>query len=44
MDLELTGKLAVIFGASKSIGRPSAEVVAEGGCRAYISGHQRSDA
>ena len=33
MDLELTGKVAIIGGASQGLGRASAEVLAEEGCR-----------
>jgi 3-oxoacyl-[acyl-carrier protein] reductase len=37
MDLGLTGKLAVITGASRGIGRAVAEVLAEEGCRLILA-------
>ncbi len=37
MDLGLTGKLAVITGASRGIGRAVAEAMGEEGCRLILA-------
>ena len=36
MDLGLTGKTAIVTGASKGIGRAVAEALAEEGCSLHI--------
>ena len=42
MDLGLSGKVALITGASGGIGRALAQIFAEEGCRLVLLGHSRS--
>lgn len=43
MDLELTGKTALITGASKGIGRAVAEILAEEGCTLHLAARTEGD-
>jgi NAD(P)-dependent dehydrogenase (short-subunit alcohol dehydrogenase family) len=43
MDLELTGKTALVTGGSKGIGRAVAEILAEEGCNLHLASRTESD-
>ena len=43
MDLELTGKVAVVGGASKGLGRACAEVLAEEGARVVVCSRSKDE-
>jgi 3-oxoacyl-[acyl-carrier protein] reductase len=43
MDLELTGKVAIVGGASKGLGRACAEVLAEEGARVALCSRSQAD-
>jgi 3-oxoacyl-[acyl-carrier protein] reductase len=43
MDLQLAGKVAIIGGASKGLGRACAQVLAEEGCRLAICSRSQAD-
>ena len=43
MDLGLTGKVAIVGGASKGLGRACAQVLAEEGCRLAICSRSQAD-
>lgn len=43
MDLELEGKVAIVGGASKGLGRACAQVLAEEGCRLAICSRSQAD-
>jgi 3-oxoacyl-[acyl-carrier protein] reductase len=43
MDLELTGKVAIVGGASKGLGRACAQALAEEGCRLTICSRSQAD-
>ena len=43
MDLELTGKVAVVGGASKGLGRACAQVLAQEGARVVICSRSKPD-
>ena len=43
MDLELKGKVAIVGGGSKGLGRACAEVLAEEGCRVAVCSRSKDD-
>jgi len=43
MDLELSGKVAIVGGASKGLGRACAQVLAQEGCRLAICSRSQTD-